>query len=170
MHPSDLALVLKTADGKMVSQILKWGYESPQRRGVIFNARAETVRERPMFRYDYEARRCIIPARKFYEWKKPESGQKRRKEKYDFFAEGEILFMAGIYHKDLEGDRFAVLTRAAAGCMSEIHDRMPLLLTGGDIEKWLFSRDEADRILSSSFHRLQRRRSGGEEYRQLSLF
>ena len=37
-----------------------------------------------MFRYDYESRRCIIPARKFYEWKKPESGQKRRKEKYDF--------------------------------------------------------------------------------------
>ena len=54
--------------------------------------------------------------------------------------------------------------------MTEIHDRMPLLLSGGDIEKWLFSRDEADRLLSSLFDRLQRRRSGGEEYRQLSLF
>ena len=170
MHPSDLALVLKTADGKMVSQVLKWGYESPQRSGVIFNARTEAVRERPMFRYDYKSHRCIIPARKFYEWKKPESGQKGRKEKYDFFAEGEILFMAGIYHKDLAGDRFTVLTREAAGCMTEIHDRMPLLLSGGDIEKWLFSRDEADRLLSSLFDRLQRRRSGGEEYRQLSLF
>lgn len=170
VHPSDLALVLKTADGKMVSQVLKWGYESPQRRGVIFNARTETVRERPMFRYDYEFRRCIIPARKFYEWKKPESEQKGRKEKYDFFAEGEILFMAGIYHRELDGDRFTVLTREAEGCMTEIHDRMPLLLSGGDIEKWLFSRDEADRLLSSSFDRLQRRRSGGEEYRQLSLF
>ena len=102
-----------------------------------------------MFRYDYESHRCIIPARKFYEWKKPESGQKGRKEKYDFFAEGEILFMAGIYHKDLAGDRFTVLTREAAGCMTEIHDRMPLLLSGGDIEKWLFSRDEADRFPAS---------------------
>ena len=162
VHPSDSALILKAAGGKMVSQVLKWGYESPQRRGVIFNARTETVRERPMFRYDYESRRCIVPARKFYEWKKMKNGQKGRKEKYDFFAEGEILFMAGIWHKDLEGDRFTVLTREAAGCMKEIHDRMPLLLTGGDIEKWLFSRKEADR--------LQRRRSGGEEYRQLCLF
>ena len=170
VHPSDSALVLKAAGGKMVSQVLKWGYESPQRRGVIFNARTETVRERPMFRYDYESRRCIVPARKFYEWKKMENGQKGRKEKYDFFAEGEILFMAGIWHKELEGDRFTVLTREAAGCMKEIHDRMPLLLTGGDIEKWLFSRKEADRLLSGSFDRLQRRRSGGEEYRQLCLF
>ncbi len=170
VHPSDSALVLKAAGGKMVSQVLKWGYESPQRRGVIFNARTETVRERPMFRYDYESRRCIVPARKFYEWKKMENGQKGRKEKYDFFAEGEILFMAGIWHKDLAGDRFTVLTREAAGCMKEIHDRMPLLLTGGDIEKWLFSRKEADRLLSGSFDRLQRRRSGGEEYRQLCLF
>ena len=113
VHPSDLALVLKTADGKMVSQILKWGYESPQRRGVIFNARAETVRERPMFRYDYESRRCIIPARKFYEWKKPESGQKRRKEKYDFLTLEEMLIALSIG---------AVTNPTAAKAMSKVKE------------------------------------------------
>ena len=115
VHPSDLALVLKTADGKMVSQVLKWGYESPQRSGVIFNARTEAVRGRPMFRYDYKSHRCIIPARKFYEWKKPESGQKGRKEKYDFFAEGEILFMAGIFHKDFGGGRILGFNKEGGG-------------------------------------------------------
>lgn len=170
VYPLDLALVLSSANGKMVSQVLKWGYESVRGSGVIFNARTETVRERAMFRNDYESHRCIVPAGKFYEWKKTGSGQKGQKEKYEFFAEGEILFMAGLYHKDLEGDRFTVLTREAAGCMKEIHNRMPLLLTYNDIEKWLFSRKEADRLLYSCFDRLQRRGSGGEEYRQLSLF
>lgn len=167
VHPSELALVLKTADGRMVSQVLKWGYGRAGKSGVIFNARTETVRERPMFRYDYESRRCIIPAKKFYEWK--DLGG-RKKEKYDFFAEGEILYLAGIYHKEPGGDRFTILTREAEGCMEGIHGRMPLILTGGDIEKWLFSKEEAVRLLDRHFDRLRRKKSDGEEYRQLSLF
>ena len=169
MHPSDLALVLKSANGKMVSQVLKWGYESPQRRGVILTPEQRRFGSGPCSAMTTNPADVSYRPGSFTSGRSRKAG-KEAERKYDFFAEGEILFMAGIYHKDLEGDRFAVLTRAAAGCMSEIHDRMPLLLTGGDIEKWLFSRDEADRLLSSSFDRLQRRRSGGEEYRQLSLF
>lgn len=167
VYPSDLALVLKAAGGRAVSQVLKWGYETAEKNRVIFNARTETVRERPMFRYDYESRRCVIPARKFYEWKNLGG---RKKEKYDFFAEGEILYLAGIYHKNPDGGRFSILTREAEGCMREIHNRMPLILSGSDIEKWLFSKEEAVRLLNSHFDRLQRKKSDEEEYRQLSLF
>lgn len=167
VYPSDLALVLKADNGRMVSQVLKWGYEAKGKGGVIFNARTETVQERPMFRYDYESHRCIIPAKKFYEWKKT---QARQKEKYDFYADGQVLFLAGIYHKDPKGDRFTILTRAAEGCMEEIHSRMPLILEGGDLKKWLFSTQEAIKLMDRHFEKLQRKRSGGEEYRQLSLF
>jgi len=167
VHPSEPALVLRALNGGTVSEVLRWGYDAAGKSGVIFNARSESVRERPMFRYDYETRRCIIPAKKFYEWKK--SGAKR-KEKYDFFSEGEILFLAGIYHKDPEGDRFTVLTREAEGCMVGIHDRMPLILTRGDIEKWLFSKEEAAGLLDGHFDRLQRKRSVQEGYQQMSLF
>ncbi len=167
VYPSNPALILKADRGRMVSEVLKWGYEGKEKNGVIFNARKETVRERPMFRYDYESHRCIIPVKKFYEWKK--TGP-RQKEKYDFYADGELLFLAGIYHKDPEGDRFTILTREAEGCMKEIHNRMPLILTAGDMERWLFSGEEAVKLLDSHFKKLQRRRSEGEEYRQLSLF
>ncbi len=165
VHPSEPALVLRALKGGIVSEVLKWGYDMAGRN--IFNARSETVQERPMFCYDYESRRCIIPARKFYEWKK--SGAKQ-KEKYDFFSEGETLFLAGIYHKDPDGDRFTILTREAEGCMVGIHNRMPLILTRDDMEKWLFSKEEAARLLDGHFDKLQRKKSMQEEYRQMSLF
>ena len=165
VHPSEPALILKVLKGEIVSEVLKWGYDAAGKN--IFNARSETVQERPMFRYDYENRRCIIPAKKFYEWKK--SGGKQ-KEKYDFFSEGENLFLAGIYHKDPDGDRFTILTREAEGCMVGIHNRMPLILTHDDMEKWLFSKEEAVRLLEGHFDKLQRKKSMQEEYRQMSLF
>ena len=159
VHPSEPALVLRALKGEMVSEVLKWGYDGSGKN--IFNARSETVQERPMFRYDYENRRCIIPAKKFYEWKK--SGGKQ-KEKYDFFSQGETLFLAGIYHKDPDGDRFTVLTREAEGCMVEIHNRMHLILTRDDMEKWLFSKEEAARLLNRHFDKLQRQKSIQEGY------
>lgn len=167
VHPTEPALVLRASKDEVVSQVLKWGYEAIGKSGVIFNARSESVREKPMFRYDYETRRCIIPAKKFYEWKK--LGNKE-KEKYDFFADGEILYLAGIYHKNPEGDQFTILTREAEGCMQEIHNRMPLILMAEDIEKWLFSKEEAVKLLDSHFEKLKRKKSDQEEYGQMSMF
>ncbi len=166
VYPSELALVLKADSGRMVSQALKWGYEVRGKNGIIFNARSETVREKPMFRSDYESRRCIIPVKEFYEWKR---NGNRRKEKYSFFADGKLLFLAGICHEDPEGGRFTILTRQAQGCMEEIHNRMPLILTEGDLKKWLFFKEDAGKLLDRHFEKLQRKRSEGEEYEQLSL-
>lgn len=165
VRPSQPALILRADHDEMVSEVLKWGYESYGKKSLIFNARSETVQEKPMFRHDFEERRCLIPAGKFYEWKK--IGVKQR-EKYEFFAPNEILYLAGIYHKDPAGDRFTILTRAAEGCMEEVHHRMPLILYREDIEKWLFLREEAVRLLKSHYEELEKNKS--EEFQQMSLF
>ncbi len=166
VHPSQPALILRADRDEMVSEVLKWGYEAYGKKTLIFNARTETVRERPMFRKDFEARRCLVPAQKFYEWK--HTG-KKQKEKYEFSAPNGILYLAGIYHRDPAGDRFTILTREAEGCMKEVHDRMPLILRREDMERWLFSESEAVRMLGRHFEELQRRRSEGE-YEQMRLF
>lgn len=164
VHPSHPALILRAAHGKMVSEVLKWGYEAYWKKTLIFNARSETVQERPMFRRDFEERRCLIPAGKFYEWK--QDGTKQKK-KYEFFTPDKILYLAGIYHKNPEGDRFTILTREADGCMTGIHPRMPLILYEKDIGKWLFSREEAEKLLACNYTELEKR--GNEEYCQMSL-
>lgn len=165
IHPTESALVIRASAKELKAEALTWGYEAAGKKSVLFNARSETVRERPMFRRDYETRRCIVPVKKFYEWK---ALGLRQKEKYEFFAPQGILYLAGIYHGAPEGNRFAVLTREAEGCMTGIHARMPVILRTGDMEKWLFSVQEADRLLHGHFQELQRRKSG-EEYSQMSF-
>lgn len=167
VHPSEPALVLRADHDSVVADVLKWGYASAGNHTLIFNARTETVRERPMFRYDFEARRCLVPACKFYEWK--DTGAKK-KEKYEFFTPEEVLYLAGIYHKDPEGDRFTILTREAEGCMTGIHSRMPLILRKENMEEWLFSETEAKEMLDRHFEKLQRQKSEAGGYQQMSLF
>lgn len=167
VHPSEPALILRADHREVVSEVLKWGYEAYGKKSLIFNARSETVQERPMFRYDFEERRCLVPVSKFYEWKKVGAKQK---EKYEFFAPDSILYLAGIYHRDPTGDRFTILTREAEGCMEGVHHRMPLILNEDDIGKWLFSREEAERLLENHFKELRKVRSGKEMYQQMSLF
>ncbi len=167
IYPSRPALILRANHQEMVSAVLKWGYEAYGKKTLIFNARSETVRERPMFRRDFEERRCLIPANKFYEWKKINTKQK---EKYEFFTPDRILYLAGIYHKDPLGDRFTILTRAAEGCMEEVHHRMPLILNEREIENWLFSKKEAAELLESHFMELRKVQNAKEIYQQISLF
>ena len=164
VYPSQPALILRADHGEMVSEVLKWGYEAYGKKKPIFNARSETVQERPMFRYDFEERRCLIPVGKFYEWK--QDGTKK-KEKYEFFTPDKVLYLAGIYHKDPEGDRFTILTRDAEGCMVGVHHRMPLILYKTDMGKWLFSKEEAEKLLESHYKELEKR--GNKEYQQMSL-
>ncbi len=83
--------------------------------------------------------------------------------------QGETLFWAGIYLKDPDGDKFTLLTREAEGCMVGIHNRMPLILTRSDMEKWLFSQ-KAVRLLDRHFDKLQRKKSMQERYQKMSLF
>ena len=44
------------------------GTVRPVRKGLLINARSETVLTKPFFRSDFENRRCLIPAHGFYEW------------------------------------------------------------------------------------------------------
>lgn len=167
VHPSEPALILRADHEEMVSEVLKWGYEAYGKKTLIFNARSETVQERPMFRYDFEERRCLVPAVKFYEWKKISAKQK---EKYEFFTSDNILYLAGIYHKEPAGDRFTILTREAEGCMVGVHHRMPLILSRDDMRKWLFFKEEAADLLKSHFEGLQKVQNAKETYQQMSLF
>ncbi len=68
-----------------------------------FNARAETVVEKPMFRSAFKSRRCVIPASGFYEW----IGKPGAKTPHYFSARsGAPLAFAGLWEtwRDPESD------------------------------------------------------------------
>ncbi len=59
-----------------------------------FNARAESIAEKPIFRSAFKSRRCIIPASGFYEW----TGVAGAKTPHYFSSpSGEPLAFAGLW-------------------------------------------------------------------------
>lgn len=68
MYPTELAPALAARNGSVAAGLFRWGYEKLDGKGVLINARAETVREKPLFRRDFFERRCAVPASGFFEW------------------------------------------------------------------------------------------------------
>ena len=73
--PSENISVLVSNSGNRKLGQMRWGfvphwYKSVADGPLLFNARAETLAEKPAFRDACRKRRCLIPADGFYEWKK----------------------------------------------------------------------------------------------------
>jgi putative SOS response-associated peptidase YedK len=105
-----------------------------------FNARVETVGERPMFRSAFKSRRCIIPASGFYEW----TGAKGAKTPHYFSSPtGEPLAFAGLWEtwrdpeSDAKIDSATIIVGPANDWMSRFHDRMPVILDWRDTSAWM---------------------------------
>lgn len=119
----------------------KWGGQS----GVVFNARAETALEKPMFRKALMEHPAVVVTTGFYEWQAV-PGQKK-KIKYLFREHGQhMLYLAGCYNifesRDGTGEKeehFTILTTDANDSMQKYHNRMPVLLHPGEKEAWLKS-------------------------------
>ncbi len=106
----------------------------------LINARAESIKEKISFKSSFEKRRCLIPADGFYEWKKL---GKKTKIPYRFtLREDELFAFAGIWeeYETVNGEiqhTFLILTTSTNEIVSEIHDRMPVILNRQMEKKWL---------------------------------
>jgi putative SOS response-associated peptidase YedK len=105
-----------------------------------FNARAESVAEKPMFRSAFKARRCIIPASGFYEW----TGERGAKTPHYFSArDGYPLAFAGLWEgwrnpeTQESVDSATIVVGQANDWMRPFHDRMPVILDWRDADAWM---------------------------------
>ena len=107
---------------------------------ATFNARAETVAVKAMFKAAFQARRCIIPASGFYEWTGP---RKERTPHYFSSPSGEPLAFAGLWESwrdPASGETIpsaTIIVRGANEWMTRYHDRAPVLLERKDFDLWL---------------------------------
>lgn len=143
VFPTDRAPILIQKEGILSPEAVIWGFPGFHGKGVIINARAETVPEKPMFRSCLQLRRCVIPSTGFYEW-----SHDGRKTKYQFNLPGEsALYMAGLYNEYQGENRFVILTTAANASMVDIHSRMPVVLDRDRMERWMNSEQAAVELL-----------------------
>lgn len=126
--------------GRNVLSTAKWGFPNLKNSGVVINARAETLAEKPMFRKSFVSRRCLVPANSYYEWLTHED---KTKTKYILnVKEKSLFYMAGLYNifTDNKGNSYAaivIVTTEASYDISFIHNRMPVILQDESIEAWL---------------------------------
>ena len=167
VHPADLAPVLVAQQGQtaymapppggaaccyrglgvqMAAHAMVWGYPNPRGKGLVFNTRAETAHEKPMWRDSLRYRRCLVPATGFYEWQQAGPGEKQP---YLFTSmDGQTLYMAGIYKNFADENgraraHFSILTSDANPDVKDVHARMPVVLPPAAWGAWLGGQGDA---------------------------
>jgi putative SOS response-associated peptidase YedK len=147
-------------DGRRELVSMRWGLvpffwkKTLKEVPATFNARAESVAEKPMFREAFKRRRCIIPASGFFEW----TGEKGDKQPHLFTAAdgSPILAFAGLWEKwrdpatseDLLS--CTIIVSEASAWMMPYHDRMPVLLRAEDFDAWLNGTLGADALKAAA--------------------
>jgi putative SOS response-associated peptidase YedK len=161
IFPTDNAPIVSLENGKPSILLMKWGFPKWDGKGVVINARSETAAQKQMFAEPLARRRCVIPSTGFFEWEKLEG---KAKQKFRFnTADSPMLYMAGLYtdYNDQNEDkqltsRFVILTRQANDSISDIHDRMPVILYKDEIRRWLTDLTFANNIMNRDSVRIIR--------------
>jgi putative SOS response-associated peptidase YedK len=150
--PTQLVAVVRQDDGRRALVPLRWGLIPPwskdSRVGYsLINARAETVAEKPAFRAAFKARRCLVPAGGFFEWKA--TGGKHKQPFHIRMRDGRPFALAGLWERWHGGDggeaveTCVILTTEANELVRPLHDRMPVILAPADFGAWFDPRTPA---------------------------
>lgn len=141
--PTDSVPVVRRRDGQRELVMLRWGlipyWARDEKIGYsTINARAETVADKPAFKEAFRHRRCIVPASGFIEWES--TGKKKLP--YHFRRPDHLpLSLAGLWERWTKGgepvETFTIIVTEANDLVRPMHDRMPVVLADGDIDRWL---------------------------------
>lgn len=98
----------------------------------LFNARGETVAEKPSFRSAFKQRRGIMVLDGYYEW--------HEKKPYYISPGGEsdeMLYAAALWETGLDKLSTTMVTTDSTGDIAWLHHRLPLFLKPEEIDTWV---------------------------------
>jgi putative SOS response-associated peptidase YedK len=140
----DIAVILNSNPNEITTA--RWGLipfwaKDKSIGNKMFNARSETLSEKPSFKNLIKNRRCLIPVTGFYEWKNIE-GKKTKQAYHIHLTTDEIFTLAGLWDiwNDENGNKIittTIITTNPNKLISEIHDRMPVIISKNNFSKWL---------------------------------
>jgi len=144
--PTQPVAVVSDAQTRQV-EWMRWGLVPSWAKDLeignrLINARCETAAEKPSFRSAFVQRRCFLLADGFYEWQHLE-GKKGSAVPFHFHLKDRKAFgLAGLWESwhSPEGKILrscTILTTQANAVVSPVHDRMPVILRGADLWRWI---------------------------------
>ena len=144
MAPTQPVPIVRVVEGKRQFALVRWGLippwvKDPRAFSLLFNARGESVNEKPAFKNAMKRRRCLFPADGFYEWKREGD---RRRPYFVRLKSGTPMAFAGLWESWMgpngeEMETAAIVTTAASRSIAHIHDRMPVIVAPEAFDFWL---------------------------------
>jgi len=153
--PGNEMPVIIRAGGENEIAVMKWGLvpcwtnDLASARKPI-NARAEGLSEKPMFAPLLKSGRCLVPASGFFEWKKE---GKRNVPFWFHLPESPLFAFAGLYDT-WQGagaqplSTYTIITCEPNVLLAEVHNRMPVILSRENEQRWLSREPPAPQDLS----------------------
>lgn len=137
---SIIPTVSRNSPNKLVmrhwSLIPPWIEDIKDLKYPTFNARSETLAEKPTFRTAWKkGQRCLVIATEFYEYR--DNGKGKKKTPFKFTLEGKPFAMAGIYQSWKDIETVTIITCEPNHDSKDIHDRLPVVLAREDEDRWL---------------------------------
>ena len=141
--PSQPVLIIRNEDHGRTAIEVRWGLipswsRDPKIGNRLINARSETVAKKPAFRAAFRRRRCLVPASGYYEWQARPGGKKPF---FIYAAAAGCFAIAGLWERWQRDDQViescTVLTCDANRRLSEIHNRMPVVIRRDAYNLWL---------------------------------
>jgi putative SOS response-associated peptidase YedK len=142
--PTQPIPVVIAENGARHFRLMRWGLlpawvKDIRKFTLLFNARAETVREKPAFKNAIRWRRCLIPADGYYEW---QASEKRKRPYFIHRRDGRPIGLAGLAETWIgpngeELDTVAIVTAPASADLALLHHRVPVTIAEGDFDRWL---------------------------------
>lgn len=135
--PTQQVPLIRIAESEARIDAARWGllptWKKDETGPPLFNARGETVAEKPSFRSAFKARRGLMVLDGYYEWKATENG----KQPYFVRAEDGMLYAAALWETGLGRLSTTMVTTDAAESMAWLHHRLPLFLREDEIRQWV---------------------------------
>lgn len=129
--------------------LVQFGAKDAKRAAAQINARAETLDGRPAFRNAWrKSRRCAVPVDGFYEWVGPKEA---RQPIWFHRPDRGVFYLAGLYESwqptpDSWQRTFTIITTSPNALLAPIHDRMPVIVSGEQLDDWLFQTNEPELV------------------------
>ena len=154
ISPTSDVFALRANGGEVRLDVMSWGLvpswaKDVSRAASLINARSESVAEKPSFRNLISRHRCVMPMNAYYEWKPMKVAGKAMKQPFALFPGKDSAYdhdshfaVASLWStwRDGEGSELTTcvaLTTEANDRVSQVHNRMPVLLTKDGVAQWL---------------------------------
>lgn len=142
--PTQLSPIVVPAGRDRQVRMARWGLVPSWSRDLslgagMINAPAESIEDKPAFRAPFQSQRCLVPASGFYEW---QTRGARRLPYRIAPRHGALFAFAGLWEKWAPEtgepvETFTIITTRANKLLSEVHERMPVIIAPLDYQRWL---------------------------------